>query len=962
MIPLFILGLPALAFQPDAHTHIGQEPVRERSVHADLQKHWRSQAPWRGFLSGEGTGWKVVFDEATGTVQRAWGPGILLSGAGDSASVEAALIKLFHAHPALLGIDPSKLALSSIRPGAEVGSWHVSFARLVTGAGTSGVGGQLGGDLSMGSVGVPAVDMVPMDADSALHDLARFGAPTVWRGGAKLTIKQGKLIMFSMDTHPGADQVDLEPTLSAATAIELAVEDGPHGDAAHTVEGATLVVLPEQSGARITYRLCWLVRTQTQTPRGIWVSFVDAHSGELINVHNQVRYLSGSVHGHHDTRTVDGNMSTSAMPYTELRTDSFAQYADADGWFEVEGSGLHAELDGRYFTVRNDDGAEGELDWTDGDAIWTSDDATQAEIDTYVFLHQVREWSELHAPEVPITWDRLRSTVNINSTCNAYFDGNFNFYKKGSGCNNTGRIADVNYHEWGHGFHYSSVDSWWLDGSVSEGAGDIISFLLTGDSTIAPYFMTSGAGIRDVAPDRVYPEDWVGEIHIDGLIFAGAVWDLWDVLRAEMSEDEAYDTTVALFVEAIKSNPEVPDTYDAFLAADDDNGDLGDGTPNQCAIIDAFSRHGLGPAGSDSFFFLTTEALGNQDAEAGAYPVLADVYDISGGCDSQTVGGASVVYSVDGGESWTSVALDIDGQTVEGAIPLQPAGTVVSYYIAVDTEEAGLVSVPEGGPINALSFYVGPLEEILCEDFEDSDGGYVHELLEGEVTEGADDWMWDSPKGSAGDPDAAASGLKVWGNDLGGGNFNGEYQNDKRNRLTSPVIDVAGQQRIVVQYKRWLNVEDGYYDQARIRLHRGTDGSFFDEEIWQNHGSSQSLGDQHHEDRMWAPHTFVVDMEGEDQVMLSWEIQSDGGLTMGGWNLDDVCIYGAGDASTGGDSGVGGDDGGDGGSGDVTADGFDIGLGGCACSGAPSRPFGGALGGLVLMGLALARRREDPIA
>ena len=31
------------------------------------------------------------------------------------------------------------------------------------------------------------------------------------------------------------------------------------------------------------------------------------------------------------------------------------------------------------------------------------------------------------------------------------------FLSRGGGCNNTGRIADVSYHEWGHGFHYYNL-------------------------------------------------------------------------------------------------------------------------------------------------------------------------------------------------------------------------------------------------------------------------------------------------------------------------------------------------------------------------------------------------------------------------------------------------------------------------------------------------------------------------
>ena len=61
--------------------------------------------------------------------------------------------------------------------------------------------------------------------------------------------------------------------------------------------------------------------------------------------------------------------------------------------------------------------------------------------------------------------------------------------RAGSGCNNTGRIADVNFHEWGHAFHYYGLESGDFDGAVSEGIGDVVSALNTGDSIIAPNFL-----------------------------------------------------------------------------------------------------------------------------------------------------------------------------------------------------------------------------------------------------------------------------------------------------------------------------------------------------------------------------------------------------------------------------------------------------------------------------------------
>jgi hypothetical protein len=38
--------------------------------------------------------------------------------------------------------------------------------------------------------------------------------------------------------------------------------------------------------------------------------------------------------------------------------------------------------------------------------------------------------------------------MNIKNTCNAYYNGNVNFYRSGNGCGNTGEIAAIFDHEW----------------------------------------------------------------------------------------------------------------------------------------------------------------------------------------------------------------------------------------------------------------------------------------------------------------------------------------------------------------------------------------------------------------------------------------------------------------------------------------------------------------------------------
>jgi hypothetical protein len=77
---------------------------------------------------------------------------------------------------------------------------------------------------------------------------------------------------------------------------------------------------------------------------------------------------------------------------------------------------------------------------------------------------------------------------------------------------------------------------------------------------------------------------------------------------------------------------------------------------------------------------------------------------------------------------------------------------------------------------------------------------------------------------------------------------------------------------------RWLTVEDGLYDQARI-----WSGS---ELIWQNQMTGS--GSRHLLDESW--HEQVIPLDSDGETAFTWALYSDPGLEFGGWHLDDVCV------------------------------------------------------------------------
>ncbi|MFH1467748.1 MAG: hypothetical protein ABIO70_25400 [Pseudomonadota bacterium] len=841
------------AVQPTAQISVGPDrgaapsPGLVRVLRYDPGRQgqlWRQPA-WRRFQGELGLGWSARFDQRTGLPYRAWGRGIPLgigpsSGLTEVVRLSRAVLERF---PGLTGVDSGDLVFGRGGYQQRTGTW---FLRL-----------------------------------DQQHD----GVP-VYRAGVELRVRDRALVMFGVKTYPDIPALEA-PQLSPETAIEIAAGGGPAAGVPHDPGEIRLVVLPMEEGSGLTYALAWEVHTTTHSPYGRWVAWVDAIHGDLLAARSELLTLDGTVQGVHDRRTIDGDTVTSGMPLVMVYSaEGGRTYADDEGGFELEGDSFLSRLDGDYVQVQNEGGADGELTFTGADGLWTSASADISEIDSYVFLHHVRDWALRFQPGNGMATNRVTSHVNVaDAVCNAWFDGDVNFGPTSGHCNSTARIADVNYHEWGHGFHYWALQAGVFDETASEAIADSISMFLTGDPVIAPYFWVGySQGIRDLSEEHVYPDDIVYESHEDSLILSGAIWDFLQLMEAEEGEEAGWENTCQIFADAVPSGFTINEAFDEFVLADDDDADLSNGSPHYCQLLAAFVPHGIGPGGSTSLLGLAHAPLDNQPPGAAGYDLTITASDVTAGCFDVAFTGGRAFWSTDGGQSWEYVGLTAADGQLTGTLPAVPDASVVHYYLEAETDDSGAAGLPAGEAINPFSFAVGALEPLYFEDFEASDGGYSHALLEGTEAEGADDWMWGTPTGAAQDPDYAYSGDKVWGNDLGGGNYNGEYQNEKLNQLESAPIEVAPYNDLLVQFRRWLRVEDGYYDHANVLV----DG----EVAWTNHATRESVGDEHHLDEQWALASILTeDADLDGTITLAWQIDSDQGLAFGGWNIDDVSVW-----------------------------------------------------------------------
>ena len=234
------------------------------------------------------------------------------------------------------------------------------------------------------------------------------------------------------------------------------------------------------------------------------------------------------------------------------------------------------------------------------------------------------------------------------------------------------------------------------------------------------FFGVPGEPLRNLDNTNRYPDDIVGQIHNDGLIIGGAFWDL------RLNTDLA--TAQYLHHYAMYGLPDDLNTGIAFsewfievLVADDDDGNISNGTPNFVAINDAFNQHSIGT----NFFMLssfTHTQLEDTDDTLNAFQVDFHIesYGFTGG-DPESL---FVHYTVDNFQTLVDVeATDLGSGDYQADIPAQPAGSFVRYYITV-LDPLGDVTLwfPENN--GTYDFLVG-FTTILFDDLEEETGWTV---------------------------------------------------------------------------------------------------------------------------------------------------------------------------------------------------------------------------------------------
>jgi hypothetical protein len=470
------------------------------------------------------------------------------------------------------------------------------------------------------------------------------------------TINNGNLTLFGAH-HWGDVKASTSPGITrkaAFDAVKALVDPYPVGGEWGKSE---LVLLPlaqglnpkqVQVGEGFDYRLAWVVRPAFDGDERRFEALVDAQTGELLAFEDTNHYAEirgGVLPVTNDGIVPDGvEQAGWPMPYQDTTLGT----TDTGGNVPGDGS-ITATFFGPYVDILDNCGADSltqndNLDWgtSGGTDCMTPGFGgagnTHASRTGFYELNKIIEMARGHLPSNTWLQSRLRSNMNINRTCNAYWNGTVNFYRSGGGCNNTGEIAGVFDHEWGHGMDANDATPG-IASPSGEGIADVYTALRLNDSCIGRNFRStvcSGngdpclvcTGVRDIdylkrASGQPHDYTWSnancgGSVHCVGGVYSEAVWSLW---KRKLPTLHGYDDNTAheivnrlTFIAAGATgtwfsggppNGGCASTsgYMNYLAADDDDGNINNGTPHMQAIYEAFNDQEIAcqtPAPADS--------------------------------------------------------------------------------------------------------------------------------------------------------------------------------------------------------------------------------------------------------------------------------------------------------------------------------------------------------------------------
>lgn len=580
---------------------------KQSSESQQQQAEWRTSIAWKQFVQRYGNQWRVEWSDATSTPRSLWGSGIPLAGWRENSLTEARR----HAHN-LLRAEAGVLGLGRSSFRETIGSrmhrvWTFKFQQYY-------------------------------------QDLEVIG------GRADVRVNMvGRVPMIGSTFWPIPDDFSVTPTVEAGTAwmhAWNALGEEPSQAQQPTPFAPPRLVIWGDLAAKgpSDVFLAWEVSISNVVANGdgkIGRYYVDAHTGKILGYVND-KHECGLADCQFKKRQLPViparplpapvNTTVTVMGWTRLGVDAGAPLqnvpmpgleisvpgqgtvvTDENGQFTVDISSAVSvsigNLDGRHHGAITGTAAPS-VSHTINPGVNSTIQLLTSGASTNQAAHTTTSWwvdatneyarAILGNTSQLATASNMGVRVNISQSCNAYYSGNtINFYQAGGGCSNTA-FSTVIAHEWGHGIddHYGGISQ---TNGLSEGWGDIIGCYLLDTPDLGSGFQSPGVPLRSGNNSVQYPCSGCG-VHTAGQSWMGFAWKLRDRLANTFGDRNAaisLTNNIVVSTLAADATNQQAAVLEVFIA-DDDDGNLNNGTPNYNDLAWACDQHSLPYPGQSS--------------------------------------------------------------------------------------------------------------------------------------------------------------------------------------------------------------------------------------------------------------------------------------------------------------------------------------------------------------------------
>jgi len=506
------------------------------------------------------------------------------------------------------------------------------------------------------------------------------------------------------------------------------------------------------------------------------------------------------------------------LPYLTVNGPSGSTTTDINGNYTLANPGttavnIDATLTGQWFRVQDFLGSVESVSDSvtppgPGDLQFNTPNTSQntrAQANAYLQSNIVRDFTIAANPAYPGT--NFQMVVHVNRTdgfCpgNAWYSPSLqtiNFCLSGGSNPNTA-WSSVVHHEYGHHIVNRGGSG---QGQYGEGFGDVMSNIILDDNRLGlGFFGSCGSSLRNAVNNLQYPCATDG--HACAGLLSGAVWETRNAMVANnVSGYTDILNNLAVNSVLVHSGSTItPQITIDWLTLDDDDADIGNGTPHYSEIAIGFGAKNMDAPPLNILAITFPSGLPETISPDGGTAITVDFAPISDNVDP-----ATAMLMVDSGAGFVAVPMSQNNATeFEATFPASSCGSEVQYYITSQSLGGATQNSPVDAPISGVFSTIssfGPAVVSFNDNFQ-TDTGWT--VSGGPANAASGRWERAIPAGAGtrGEPadDSDGSGFcYVTGN--GAPNANNDVDGGTTT-LTSPVMDASGD-ATVVSYTRWYD-------------------------------------------------------------------------------------------------------------------------------------------------------------